>query len=316
MDDSIYEACLEQVRLHSGTSVPFWPGLADKYHYENKESIRSQFRTEALKRGFKLEHERQKKGGPKILIFDLETTPMLGYFWNLWPNNISTDAVVKDWHLLSCSAKWLFEDEVMSEVLTPKEVKNADDSRLANWMWNLLDECQIAIAYNGLGFDFKPCNTRFLKNGLLPPSYYVPVDPIVTAKKKFDFSSNKMDYISEFIDGDRKIHTNFSLWTNCMEGDQESLYEMEEYNKQDVIVLETVYLNLLPWMEGHPNLNLFYSDNVSRCPQCGNTELDFNQKPYNTLTTSYPAYRCTKCGYRGRGKKSMLSKEKSKSVVR
>lgn len=317
MEDYIYDDCVDKVENLSGKNISFWNNLAVKYNYENKEAIRSDFRREARRRHFNLEKVKRAKGGPKILIFDLENTPMEGYFWNLWPNNgISTDAITRDWHLLSYSAKWLFDENMISEVLTPREIETEDDSRLANSVWKLLDEADIAVAYNGISFDFKRCNTRFLKNGLLPPSYYAPVDPIITAKKKFDISSNKMDYISEFLDGDRKIHTDYSLWVRCLAGDEEALEEMEAYNRQDVIVLETVYLNFLPWMEGHPNLNLFYQDSVSRCPQCGNTGLNFNQKPYATLTALYSAYCCTECGYRGRGRKSILSKEKSASVVR
>jgi hypothetical protein len=316
LEDYIYNDCVDHVEKFSGKNITFWPQLADKYHYENKEAIRSEYRREARKRGFKLFDAKRQAGGPKILIFDLENTPMEGYFWNLWPNMISTDAVTRDWHLLSYSAKWLFEEEIISEVLTPKEVKNEDDRRLAQSIWALLDEADIAVAYNGIAFDFKRCNTRFLKNQMLPPSYFVPVDPILTAKKKFDISSNKMDYVSEFIDGDRKLHTNFSLWARCLDGEEDALDEMEIYNRQDVIVLETIYLNFLPWMENHPNMNVFYTDNVSRCPQCASTKLDFSGKVYPTLTNLYPAYRCLDCGYRGRERKGILSKEKSKSVVR
>jgi predicted RNA-binding Zn-ribbon protein involved in translation (DUF1610 family) len=317
LEDYIYDDCVDKVERLSGKNISFWNELADKYHYENKEAIRSDFRREARRRGFKLTDSTREKGGPKILIMDIENTPMEGYFWNLWPNNgISTDAVTRDWHLLSYSAKWLFGEETISEVLTPKEIEKEDDSRLANSLWKLLDEADIAVAYNGISFDFKRCNTRFLKHGLTPPSYYVPVDPIVTAKKVFDISSNKMDYVSEFIDGDRKIHTDYILWIRCLHGDEEALEEMESYNRQDIVVLETIYLNFLPWMQGHPNMNVFYTDNVSRCPQCGDTRLAWENKTYPTLTNLYNAYRCTNCGYRGRERKGILSKEKSRTVVR
>ena len=68
------------------------------------------------------------------------------------------------------------------------QIEKEDDSRLAKSIWGLLDDCDIAVAYNGVSFDFKRCNTRFLKHDLTPPSYYVPVDPIITAKKCFDIS--------------------------------------------------------------------------------------------------------------------------------
>jgi hypothetical protein len=315
--DDIYNDVQKHVEELSGKNIPFWGQLSDKYQYENKEAIRSDYRREAKKRGYSLLKARQRQGSPKILIFDLENTPMEGYFWGLWQQNISIDAIVKDWHLLSYAAKWIFDDDVISEVLTPKEVEKEDDSRLAKSLWKLLDEADIAVAYNGLSFDFKRANTRFLKNGLTPPSYYVPVDPIVVARKKFDLASNKMDFLSEFIDGERKIHTNFSLWVRCMNGDIEALEEMEMYNRQDTIVLETLYLNLLPWMEGnHPNLNVFYDDDVSRCPMCSSINIEYNGKTYPTLTNLYETFVCEDCGYRGRSRKGLLDKQKRASVVR
>ena len=125
-----------------------------------------------------------------------------------------------------------------------------------------------------------------------------------------------MDYVSEFIEGDRKIHTDFILWVRCLNGDESALEEMENYNKQDIVVLETIYLNFLPWMQGHPNLNVFYTDDVSRCPQCASTKIEFTGKTYPTLTNLYNAYRCVDCGYRGRERKGILSREKLGTVVR
>lgn len=318
LDDIIFEDCKNNYEKYMGKNVSYWQGLADKYQYESRDAIRGAWRREAKRRGYnKSSKIDNKTGGPKILIFDLENTPMEGYFWNLWPNNgISTDAITRDWHLLSYAAKWLFSEETFSEVLTPKEVEKRDDSRLAKSLWKLLDDCDIAVAFNGVSFDFKRCNTRFLKHGLTPPSYYVPVDPILTAKKTFDIASNKMDYISEFIDGDRKIHTEYSLWIRCLNGEESALEDMETYNKQDVTVLETIYLNFLPWMQGHPNMNVFYSDDVSRCPQCASTDIVFSGKTYPTLTNLYRSYRCSNCGYNGRERKGILSKEKSKTILR
>jgi hypothetical protein len=44
---------------------------------------------------------------PKILIFDLETSPLLAYVWRMWDQNISLDALISEWFLLSYSCKWL-----------------------------------------------------------------------------------------------------------------------------------------------------------------------------------------------------------------
>jgi len=313
--NEIYEECLEYVG--KGSSNHFWQMLADKWGYGHKENIRSAFNQERKRRGkSKMPIDRLKNDAPKILIFDVETTPIMGYVWSIWQDNMPPSAVLRDWHLLSYAGKWLFDDEIISEVLTPQEIKYENDKRITEGIWKLLDEADIAVAYNGTRFDIKRCNTRFLKHGLRPPSYYVNVDPLITAKKSFSVSSNKMDYISEFIGGDKKLSTNFSLWSRCMEGDRGALAEMETYNRQDIIVLETIYLNFLAWIEGHPNLNVFYSDNLSRCPKCGSERLSLTGKTYPTLTNQYPLYRCENCGGESRGRKGLLAKEKTSTVVR
>lgn len=316
MQNSVFDDCMKTQKELSGKNVPFWGDLAKKHGYSSGENLRSDYRREAKRRGYVLSDLKEKNGGPKVLIFDLETTPMLRWAFSLHEEHASPKTIVRDWHLLSYSAQWLFEDDVFAEVLTPKEIKAVDDSRLARSMWELIDNADIAVAYNGTNFDFKRLNTRFLKHGLLPPSHFLTVDPILTARSVFDFSSNSMDYVAEFLEHDKKIHTDFSLWSSCMDGNLESLENMLEYNVQDIKVLESLYLSLLPYMKNHPNMNLFYEDNVQRCRQCGSEKIiEIPKKVYRTLTNAYGLYRCTNCGYSGRFRESVLTKEKRKSIA-
>jgi len=315
MRKDIFEDCLNTVQKLSGKNISFWDELAEKHGYPCKEAIRSDFRREAKKKGLRLSDSTERNGGPKILIFDLETSPILRWAWSLWEEHPSPKTIVRDWHILSYSAKWLFDDSIISDVLTPKEVDNADDFRLTESLWNLLDAADIAVAYNGSGFDFKRLNTRFLKNSFLPPSYYLTVDPIVTAKKVFDFSSNSMDFVAKFLEQDGKIHTDFELWMRCMDGEEKALAELEIYNNFDVRILESLYLNILPYISGHPNVSLFYQDDVSRCKKCGSAQLvELQGKAYVTTTNLYRQYRCTKCGSILRGREGLLGKEKRKNI--
>ena len=50
---------------------------------------------------------------PKILVLDIETSPIISHVWGLWDNNVSLNQVQTDWHLLSWAAKWLGEKEIM-----------------------------------------------------------------------------------------------------------------------------------------------------------------------------------------------------------
>ena len=55
---------------------------------------------------------------PKILILDIETTPMGVWTWSLGKQYVGHHAIMKDkngkmmdWNLLSWSAKWLYDDK-------------------------------------------------------------------------------------------------------------------------------------------------------------------------------------------------------------
>ena len=72
--------------------------------------------------------------------------------------------------MLSWSAKWQFEDEIMNDVVTPEEALNEDDERIAKSIWKLIDEADIVISHNGKNFDHKMLNMRWLINGIVPPT--------------------------------------------------------------------------------------------------------------------------------------------------
>lgn len=137
---------------------------------------------------------------------DIETTPMLGMVWGMYDQNLSYDRIIQDWHLLSWSAKWLFDPEIMSDVLISQEAKLHDDRRITKSIWRLLDEADIVISHNGKSFDLKKLNARFIKYGLNPPSHYQSVDTLLIARSVFKFTSNKLDDLCTFLNSLIKIN--------------------------------------------------------------------------------------------------------------
>ena len=105
------------------------------------------------------------------------------------------------------------------------------------------------------------------------------------------------------------------MWVKCMEGNQESLNEMNEYCIQDVIALEDTYLALLPFMSGHPNVNVFDDYAEERCSSCGSVDIHITDSKYTTNVSRFPIYRCSSCGSLTRGRDTELSKEKRKSLL-
>ena len=246
-----------------------------------------------------------KRRLPKILIFDIETSPMKAYVWKRWKENISLDQTISEWFMIAWSAKWLYDNNVYGDVLTPKEAILEDDSRIVKKLWELINQADIVVAHNGNSFDIPKMNSRFIINGLPPTKPFFSVDTCRIAKKQFGFSSNKLDALAGYFGLGHKLDTTFDLWKKCMEGDETSLGYMLEYNKQDVKVLEEVYLKLLPWIKGHPNMNAFMDEPLV-CTNCGSDEVELLEgQYYYTQVNKYPLLRCKHCGAIFRGRASI-----------
>ena len=237
-------------------------------------------------------NDSQKKP-TNVLVLDVETLPILGYSWGVWNQNIYPNQIEKDWCILSYSAKWLGDDRIMSDVLTPKEALDRDDKRVVSNFWKLLDSSFLTVSHNGKRFDLRKLNARFLKNGLHRPSSYKVIDTLTTARSVFGLTYNKLDFIAKFIGADEKLETNFELWRSCDKGDKSALQEMKEYNEQDVYTLEQVYLIMREWIPNHPDLGI-YQNLVGVCPVCLHSNYE-EIGLYVTKKKSYKEYRCDSC---------------------
>lgn|SRR5574344_163361 len=239
----------------------------------------------------------------KILIFDVETAPMRAYVWGRWKQNVSLEATISEWFMLCWSAKWLYSGEIISDCVTPSEALAEDDKRIVSHLWKLIDEADIVVAYNGKRADIPWMNTRFVVNGLTPPSPYFIVDPCEVAKKNFGFSSNKLDALAGYFNIEHKMETDFSLWDKAVRGDQKSLSYMSTYCGKDVKILEEVYLILRPYIKNHPNIGNYCSNTVEVCSSCGSIKLEpIKNKYYYTTVGKYRLYRCKDCGAISRGR--------------
>ena len=255
--------------------------------------------------------------GPRILIFDLETAPLSAWVWGRWNQNISLDATISEWFVLCWSAKWLDSDYIMSNKLTSEEAINEDDSRIMKSLWKLVDEADIVIAHNANKADVKWMNTRFLLNGLNPPSPYKIIDTLEIAKKEFKFSSNKLDALAEYFGIEHKLDTNFDLWKRCLKGDEEALDYMCEYNKVDVKILEEVYLHLRPWIRNHPNCSIMAGESQIICPKCSSKNIEIIPGKYNYSTVNeFETYRCKDCGAISRSRKAIKSNVKLTNTIK
>ena len=256
-----------------------------------------------------------KKKGPRVLIVDIETAPILARVWDIWEQNVGLNQIKSDWFILSWSAKWLNEPKVMYQDLrNSKNLEN--DKPLLQGIWDLLDAADIVIWQNGKRFDHKKLNARFILNGMQPPSSYKQIDTLLIAKKHFGFTSNKLEYLSDklCVKYKKQTHRKFSgfeLWKECLAGNKAAWKEMEHYNKYDVLSLEEVYHKLIPW-DNSIDFNL-YTDCTNMACNCGCQEFEKRGFFYSP-SGKFQRYKCKGCGKETRSKENLLSKEKRKSL--
>lgn len=258
--------------------------------------------------------------GPRILLLDIETAPILAHIWSLWQDGVNLEMMQSDWFILSWAAKWLNEKEVMyADQSRARNIE--DDKKILQKLWNLLDEADIVITQNGIKFDHKKINARFIINGMKPPSPFKMVDTLVIAKKHFAFTSNKLEYLSNTLNKkfrkltkERKFN-GFELWKQCLAGNRDAWAEMKKYNVRDVYALEETFGVLAPW-DSNVNRNLYTSNDSKLCCtniNCGSH--NYVKRGFRfTASAKYQRYICLDCGTWFSGKDNLFTKAKKKSI--
>jgi len=175
----------------------------------------------------------------RTLVFDIETTPITAYVWGLKDQNISLNQIVKDWSVMAYGAKWLGEKKVYYQDTR----HDRDDKKVLQGIWKLLNEADIVITQNGQSFDGPKLNSRFILNGMQPPSPYKHLDTYRIVKRVMEFTSNKLEYLTDKLCTKyKKLHHHafpgMSLWSECLKGNMKAWEEMKTYNIHDVLSTE------------------------------------------------------------------------------
>lgn len=237
---------------------------------------------------------------PRILLWDIETSIMSVASFTLYPNYISHEAILKDWEIIGAAWKWFGEKPIYTAYH-----ENEYDRIVA--IRKAVEEADIIVAHNNDKFDLKMLNARIAKHGLPPLPKKVTIDTLKVAKKEFRFTSNKLDYLARFFGLGTKLSTGgIELWLKVLAGDKKAIKHMEKYNKQDVVLLEQVYIKLRPYISNHPNMNIWAEEKV--CPNCGTNNLK-KEGIRHTQVAIYQRYKCGNCHAYCQGAKVGTTKE-------
>lgn len=218
------------------------------------------------------------------LYLDIETAPNVAHVWGLFKQNISTNQIVDAGYVMCASYKWGGDDTVTFVRFPRKNPKPA-----LTKLRDVLSKAEVVVHYNGNKFDVPTLNKEFLTHGITPPAPAKQIDLYDVAKRRFRFASHKLDFIAQQLGTGKKVrHAGHVLWIQCMAGDKDAWRDMEQYNKQDVVLLERLHERMLPWI----------TDTISHgesCPHCGGSELRSNGYR-RTATMRYQRLQCYDCG--------------------
>mgnify|MGYP003638327992 CR=1 FL=1 len=240
--------------------------------------------------------------GMRVLTLDIETSPIKGYVWGLWQQNLQIDRIIDPTRMLCWAAKWEDEDYVY---LGSESFQSHEDMVLE--IYGLINEADAIVGFNSQSFDMKHLNREFAELGLPPPDKYKNIDLLRVVKTQFKFPSNKLDYVAGVLLGEHKLETGgFALWVECMGGNKEAWKRMENYNIEDVLLTERLYHRLQGWVPAHPNRALWVEDQSKPiCPNCGSTKVHSRGIERPARLSAYRRYKCVSCGANARGRSTI-----------
>lgn len=202
---------------------------------------------------------------PRAILYDIETAPSLGYYFDRFKegNIVST---VQDWFMLSFAYKVQGEKKIHYKCLAdyPGYAKDkTNDKALVTDLHKVLCSADILIGHNIDRFDSRKSKARFLAHGLPPPPPVKTIDTLKLARRVFKMDSNRLAAIGEYLGlGGKAVTTGWKLWEACIAGDQKAWRQMGVYNRRDVDLLEQVYDRLAPWNPTAPYTG------CTGCPSC------------------------------------------------
>lgn len=238
---------------------------------------------------------------PKIILFDIETLPILSTTFSLYPDSIGHDNIISDWSIITICWKELGKPTIYSSsVLDDKEAFKKDvynDLVVVKKIREVFEDVDILVGHNSKKFDTRKLNTRLIYHGLDPlPSGIHQVDTLQEVRKIAAFSSNRLDYLGKFLLGEGKQEASKGLWQRVFWGDRKAVKEMIDYCKQDVQLLEDIYLKLRPYMKSHPHVGAIGgNDKNYTCPKCGSEYLTNKSIRYTVAGVKKIQKQCRVC---------------------
>lgn len=230
---------------------------------------------------------------PRVLYLDIECSPNLAYVWDVWKQNVNPNMLLETKEVLCFAYQWEGDRDIQF-----RSQFHDGKANMLRVLWNVLDDADVVIDYNGDRYDIPHVNTDLLIAGYSPPSPYKHVDLFKTVRRKFNFTYMSLDHVCRKLGiVTKQEKPGFETWLGCIRNEPAAWANMKYYNIGDIPPLIALHEKLRPWAIQYPNLSLHSGDR--RCPRCQSTSIQF-RGTVHTSAGVFKRFVCNECGSWGR----------------
>lgn len=237
----------------------------------------------------------------KILIWDIETTPIKVWTFRLGKQDVGHSQIVDGelTKIITIGYKWHGSRDVYDITW-----KHGDSKRVIEEFKKIVESADLMVAHNGVGFDVKHVNALALHYKIPPIAWPNIEDTLLQSRNQFNFICHRLDYLAKVLVGSRKQRTDFQLWIDITQYNcKTSLKRMVRYCRNDVRILDKVYTEIKTYtpartrFESQSAIGATFEQKYT-CRRCeGETKKDGIRV---TTTAKKQALRCksSSCGHR------------------
>ena len=229
----------------------------------------------------------------KILIYDIETGRVPALVWWSGKQYVSAEQLIEEPKIITIAYKWLGSDKIT--VLTWDEYQS--DKEMLEQFLKEYNKANMVVGQNNDNFDNRWINVRAMKYGLNVNVHIRSFDIMKETKRLFRLPSYSMSYITKYLGIETKLeHEGIKLWNKVQFGNEEEkkeyLQKMVEYNRQDIVATEDMYLTLRKYMGHKVHFGVMNGEEKYTCPNCGTSNIVLEQ---TTVTPAGTVQRIMRC---------------------
>jgi len=216
--------------------------------------------------------KKTKSRMPRVLVYDIETTPVLAWIWRCGEqvvNHGQLHSEVNTTKIICITYRWLHESKAKALIFN---LKTLDDSEIVKQFDVLVKQADVIIGKNNNRFDNKHINFRRMIHGLpaIPDWTTMSDDLEVQMRRHFNMQSYSLDYFSKLMGQSGKIKMELQDWIDIVQfKNKKKLKKMVTYGKKDAD--DTAELILKVWPYVTPKFNYATHLDTACCITCGHS---------------------------------------------